>query len=60
MTETIECDVNDCEKPALTKVLPTHGETAHSAYRCRSCLLYDIHREWFDEWGEKIENRNND
>lgn len=53
----IECGVNDCEKPALANVLPTHGETDDSAYRCRECLEYDLDRDWFSQWRGAIEEK---
>jgi len=55
MTEV--CDVNGCDSPALVDVLPTYGQTDHHAYRCRDCLMYDLEREWFGEWRQKINNR---
>jgi len=57
VTERLQCDVSDCEKPALAKVFPTHGQTDHSALRCRKCLQYDLDRHWFREWREKIAHR---
>lgn len=57
-TERLKCDVNDCMNPALAKVFPTHGQTEHSALRCRKCLEYDLDRRWFREWGKKIAHRN--
>lgn len=55
---TLTCDVEGCEDPALAAVHPTHGETEHHALRCRDCLIYDLEREWFGEWRQKINARN--
>lgn len=55
--EAYQCAVNGCEDPAIAKVLPTHGQTDHSALRCRDCLLYDLEREWFGEWRHNIEGK---
>jgi len=57
MSDRLQCDVTDCQEPAIARVLPTHGETEHSALRCRDCLTYDHERGWFREWGEKIAGR---
>lgn len=51
---TLTCDVSDCENRAIASALPTHGETEHSALRCRDCLLYDLNRNHFAEWKQAI------
>jgi len=50
----LTCDVSDCENRAMASALPTHGETEHSALRCRDCLLYDLDRHHFAEWKRAI------
>jgi hypothetical protein len=52
---TLTCDVSDCENRAIASALPTHGETEHSALRCRDCLLYDLNRHHFAEWKRAIQ-----
>jgi len=53
----LTCDVKGCERSAIVRVLPTHGETEDSALRCRECLDFDLDRGWFEEWAEKIRAR---
>ena len=55
--ESLTCDVSDCDEPAHVRVFPTHGETDHSALRCRDCYEYDAGRDWFDRWASQIRDR---
>ena len=55
MSNTLVCDVSGCHQPALVRVFPTHGTTDDSALRCRECLLFDLRRDWFEEWASDIE-----
>jgi hypothetical protein len=58
MGEQLECAVTDCDSPAIARVFPTHGETEHSALRCRDCLEFDLRREWFRQWADAIRDPN--
>ncbi|QZX98742.1 DUF6884 domain-containing protein [Halobaculum rubrum] len=55
--ETLTCDDKDCEQPAHVRVFPTHGETDHSALRCRDCYERDAERDWFDRWASQVRDQ---
>ncbi|QZP37098.1 DUF6884 domain-containing protein [Halobaculum magnesiiphilum] len=55
--EPLTCDDKDCDEPAHVRVFPTHGETDHSALRCRDCYERDAERDWFDRWARQIQSR---
>ena len=58
--ESIVCSVTDCSAPAIARVFPTHGETDHSALRCRDCLEFDLDRDWFRQWADEIDQQRGD